>query len=84
MNHIVIMAGGRGLRLHPLTLKDPKPMLKIGDKPMIELLMERFAAQGFKNFTISVGYLADIIIDYFGDGRKWGWQVLSRTARKST
>ena len=63
------------MRLHPLTLKDPKPMLKVGSKPMIELLMERFSAQGFKSFVLSVGYLADVIINYFGDGRKWGWDI---------
>ena len=67
-NTVVIMAGGLGKRLHPLTLKTPKPMLKIWDKPILEIIIDRYKAQGFKNFVISVNYLSDIITGYFEDG----------------
>jgi len=67
-NTIVIMAGGLGTRLHPLTLDTPKPMLKIGDTPILESIIERFKSQGFKDFVISVNYLYEMITGYFGDG----------------
>lgn len=67
-NTVIIMAGGLGTRLHPLTLNTPKPMLKIGEKPILEAIIDRFIAQGFKNFVISVNYLSEAITEYFGDG----------------
>lgn len=72
---VFIMAGGFGTRLKPLTDHCPKPMLKIGGKPMLEILVERFAKTGFKNIYISTHYLPDIIRDYFGDGRHWGVNI---------
>jgi dTDP-glucose pyrophosphorylase len=67
-NTVVIMAGGLGTRLYPLTKKTPKPMIKVGDMPILETIIDRFKSQGFKNFVISVNYLSDIITNYFGDG----------------
>jgi dTDP-glucose pyrophosphorylase len=67
-NWVVIMAGGFGKRLMPLTENTPKPMLKIGGKPVIELLINTFITQGFHRFYISVNYLGDRIKDHFGDG----------------
>lgn len=67
-NPVVIMAGGFGTRLMPLTKTTPKPMLTVRGKPIIEHIIERFIAQGFHQFYISVHYKADQIISYFGDG----------------
>lgn len=64
----VIMAGGRGQRLLPLTENLPKPLLKIGEKPIIEHNIDRLSKYGIKKFHISVNYLAQTIINYFGDG----------------
>jgi dTDP-glucose pyrophosphorylase/predicted transcriptional regulator len=64
----LIMAGGRGERLRPLTDSLPKPMLKVGDKPIIEWNIDRLRQYGVKKFYISVKYLGEKIIDYFGDG----------------
>jgi dTDP-glucose pyrophosphorylase len=64
----LIMAGGRGERLKPFTDQVPKPMLKIGDKPIIEHNIDRLIAYGITEFYISVKYLKEQIMDYFGDG----------------
>lgn len=72
---VVIMAGGRGLRLHPLTEHCPKPMLKLGVKPMLQEIIEHFALQGFKKFKISVNYKAEVITDYFGDGSDFAVRI---------
>lgn len=74
-NPVFIMAGGFGTRLKPLTDTCPKPMLKIGGKPMLEILIERFAKTGFRNIYISTHYLPEVIMDYFGDGRRWGVNI---------
>lgn len=66
----IIMAGGEGKRLNPLTLKKPKPMLKIGDKPIIQYNIERLVKYGIKNISISVNYLKNDIIEEFEDGHK--------------
>lgn len=71
-NPVVIMAGGKGMRLRPYTESCPKPMLKVGNKPMLEILLERCIDSGFNKFFISVNYLKNQIIDYFEDGAKWG------------
>ena len=66
----VIMAGGKGKRMMPLTKNLPKPMLKINNKPMIRHIIEKAKGEGFKNFYISVNYLKDKIINYLKDGKK--------------
>ncbi|MCU4158142.1 nucleotidyltransferase family protein [Carboxylicivirga sp. A043] len=71
----VIMAGGKGERLRPLTDKTPKPMLPLGDKPIIEHNIDRLISFGIENIYISVNYLADQIIDYFGDGSSKGVNI---------
>ena len=63
------MAGGRGKRLLPLTEKTPKPMLKVGDKPIIEHNIDYLICFGIKNFWISINYLGEQITDYFGIGK---------------
>lgn len=71
----VIMAGGRGERLMPLTKNVPKPMLKIGDKPIIERNVEHLQKFGIKNICISVNYLGHIIQDHFKDGTSKGLNI---------
>lgn len=70
--HAVIMAGGKGERLRPLTDKVPKPMLPLGDKPIIEHNIDRLISFGINTITISVRYLSEQIISYFGDGSSKG------------
>jgi len=72
---VVIMAGGEGKRLRPLTDKIPKPMLKIGNKPLLEIIIEKLKKQGFKNFYISVNYQKEIIKKYFKNSKKFGVNI---------
>ena len=67
---MVIMAGGRGTRLGKHTQECPKPLLPIGDKPMLEYIIERAKAEGFEQFVLAIHYLGHMIEDYFGDGGK--------------
>jgi len=71
----VIVAGGLGTRLRPLTLKTPKPMLKIGKKPILEHLIDWNKKNGVKSFVICVSYLRENIEDYFKDGKKFGVDI---------
>ena len=72
---LVIMAGGKGRRLMPLTAETPKPMLPINGRPILEHIITKAISEGFKNITISVNYLANIIKDHFGDGSKYGINI---------
>jgi dTDP-glucose pyrophosphorylase len=72
---VVLMAGGRGQRLYPLTKDVPKPMLPIGGVPLIEIILRNLASQGFTNVHISVNYLADVIMGHIGDGSQLGLSV---------
>lgn len=74
-NPVVIMAGGLGTRLRPLTDNCPKPLLKIGDKPILERILGSFIHEGFRDFFISVNYKAEMIEDYFGDGSQWNIKI---------
>lgn len=71
-NPVFIMAGGFGTRLRPLTDNCPKPMLKIGDLPILEHILNQFIENGFHQFYFSTHYLAEQIRNYFGDGTEWG------------
>ena len=71
-NPVFLMAGGFGTRLYPLTQDCPKPLLKVGDKAILELILESFIEAGFKRFYVSTHYLPWMIQDHFGDGRRWG------------
>jgi dTDP-glucose pyrophosphorylase len=71
-NAVVIMAGGKGTRLRPHTEYCPKPMLPVGDQPMLEIILEQCIASGFRAFYFSVNYLKEQIIDHFDDGSRWG------------
>ena len=72
---MVIMAGGKGVRLRPFTENCPKPMLHVGGKPMLQHIIERAKTQGFKKFVISVNYLGQMIQDYFKDGSNYGVEI---------
>ncbi|MBN2165706.1 MAG: nucleotidyltransferase family protein [Marinilabiliaceae bacterium] len=73
--HAVLMAGGRGERLRPLTDDIPKPLLSIGDKSIIERNIDRLIRYGIESITITVRYLKEKIIDRIGDGSKWGIKI---------
>jgi dTDP-glucose pyrophosphorylase len=73
--HAIIMAGGKGERLRPLTEKTPKPMLPLGNKPIIEHIIDHLISYGIEIITISVGYLSEQIINYFGDGATKGIRI---------
>jgi len=64
-NYVVIMAGGKGTRLYPITKVVPKPLLPIGDKPVVHLIIESFQKNGFNNFIMSINYKKDYIKTYF-------------------
>ncbi len=74
-NPIFIMAGGFGTRLRPLTDNCPKPMLKVGEKPILEIVINRFIQAGFVNFFISPHYMPEVISQYFGDGTHLGVNI---------
>lgn len=74
-NWVVIMAGGLGSRLLPLTEDCPKPLLKVGGKPLLETILENFKEYGFQLFFLSVNYKAEMIKDYFGDGSCFGVEI---------
>lgn len=71
----VIMAGGKGMRLRPITEKIPKPMVEVDGRPLLQHLVEELAAAGIKNIFISVNYLSHIIENYFGDGSEYGVNI---------
>jgi dTDP-glucose pyrophosphorylase len=74
-NLMVIMAGGRGTRLHPHTENCPKPLLPIAGKPMLEHIINRAKLDGFTKFILAIHYLGEMIEAYFGDGTKLGIQI---------
>lgn len=74
-NVMVIMAGGRGARLHPLTENCPKPLLPVGGKPMLEHIIDRAKGEGITRFVIAVHYLGHMIEEYFGNGEKFGVEI---------
>ncbi|MCK5229672.1 MAG: CBS domain-containing protein, partial [Desulfobulbaceae bacterium] len=70
-NPVVLMAGGLGVRLGSLTKNSPKPLLYVGNQPVLQTILESFIAYGFHNFYFSVNYKAEMIEEFFGDGSKW-------------
>ncbi|WP_347361358.1 nucleotidyltransferase family protein, partial [Vibrio vulnificus] len=70
-----LMAGGFGTRLRPLTDNCPKPMLKIGNKPILETVIRSFIKAGFVNFYISTHYMPELIHAHFGDGSEFGVNI---------
>lgn len=74
-NWVLIMAGGLGSRLRPLTDDCPKPLLRVGNKPLLETIIGNFTEYGFRKFYLSVNYKAEMIEEYFGDGSRMGIQI---------
>jgi dTDP-glucose pyrophosphorylase len=74
-NPVVIMAGGLGSRLGDLTKETPKPMLQVGDRPMLRHLVEQFRDQNFRSFIFCLNYKKEVIKDYFGSGEKFGVNI---------
>ncbi len=72
---VVIMAGGQGVRLRPLTETTPKPMLTVGNKPILERILDRCGSAGLREIYLSVNYLAAQIQDHFEDGSRWGLTI---------
>ena len=74
-NLMVIMAGGKGSRLHPKTENCPKPMLPIAGKPILEHIIERAKIAGFSNFILAIHHLGHMIEEHFGDGNSLGVKI---------
>jgi dTDP-glucose pyrophosphorylase/predicted transcriptional regulator len=74
-NKVILMVGGLGTRLRPLTEETPKPMLKVGSKPILQTIIEKFAEYGYTNIVMCVNYKSHIIQDYFEDGSKFGVNI---------
>jgi dTDP-glucose pyrophosphorylase len=72
---VVIMAGGRGVRLEELTRETPKPMLRVGSRPLLETIIREYIQHGFRNFWLAVNYKADQIESHFGDGSEFGANI---------
>jgi dTDP-glucose pyrophosphorylase/predicted transcriptional regulator len=70
-NPVFLMAGGFGKRLHPLTLETPKPLLKVGSKPILQIILESFIDAGFHRFYISTHYKSEKVRDHFRNGDLW-------------
>lgn len=85
-NPVVLMAGGLGTRLRPLTNDCPKPLIKVGGRPILQTVLDGFRAQGFHRFYLSVNYKSCMIEEFFGDGRKWDVSIdyLRETKRLGT
>ncbi len=71
----IILAGGKGTRLKPYTIALPKPLVPVGDTPILELIIQQLAKNGFDHITIAVNHMADIIKAFFNDGTKWNIKI---------
>jgi NDP-mannose synthase len=68
----VVLAGGRGSRLRPYTVVLPKPLMPVGDRPMLDIVVRQLRRAGFERLTVATGYLAELIEAFFGDGGAYG------------
>lgn len=71
----VILAGGKGMRLRPYTTIFPKPLMPLGEKPILEIVVQQLKSAGIQHITFAVGYLAELIQAFFGKGEKWGLTI---------
>lgn len=71
----VILAGGKGTRLRPFTTSLPKPLVPVGEQPIIEVILRQLKQSGFRDVVISTGHLAELIQAFCGDGRRWGLKI---------
>ena len=72
---VVILAGGKGTRLQPYTTSFPKPLMPVGQYPILEILLRQLAREGFREVTLAVGHLAGLIQAYFKEGQDWGIRI---------
>lgn len=72
---VVILAGGRGRRLMPYTVVLPKPLMPIGDAPILEVVIKQLSRHGFREIILATGYLMELLRAYFNDGRKYGVKI---------
>src|SRR5438094_583587 len=73
--HAVILAGGKGTRLRPYTTVFPKPLMPVGDLPILEVVIRQLRAAGCSGVTLAVGHLAELLMAFFGDGGRWGLPI---------
>jgi NDP-sugar pyrophosphorylase family protein len=73
--HAVILAGGKGSRLRPYTVVLPKPLMPIGEYPILEVIIRQLVSQGFTHITLAVNHQAELIAAFFGNGSKWGISI---------
>jgi NDP-sugar pyrophosphorylase family protein len=71
----IILAGGKGTRLRPYTVALPKPLVPVGDRPILDIVLTQLARAGVKHVTMAVSHLAHLIMAYFGDGQRWGLKI---------
>lgn len=71
----VILAGGRGTRLAPYTTILPKPLMPVGDKPILDIVIHQLRYYGYTDITLAVGYLSELLMAYFGDGSRFGVSI---------
>lgn len=71
----IILAGGKGTRLKPYTTVIPKPLVPVGDKAILEILIAKLKKYGITDITVCINHLAELIMAYFGDGEKWGVKI---------
>jgi NDP-sugar pyrophosphorylase family protein len=72
---VIILAGGKGRRLNPYTVVLPKPLMPVGDFPILEILLRQLKGSNLVDITLAVGHLGNLIEAYFGDGSKWGIKI---------
>lgn len=71
----IILAGGRGTRLAPYTTVLPKPLMPVGERPILDIIISQLRYHGFTEITLAVGYLAELLMAYFGDGERFGVSI---------
>jgi NDP-sugar pyrophosphorylase family protein len=75
MKRVVVLAGGLGMRLRPYTAVLPKPLMPVGDRPVLDIVMRQLNHHGFNRVTIATGYLAELIEAFFRDGQEYGVEI---------
>ena len=72
----ILLAGGKGTRLRPYTISFPKPLVPVGDMPIMEIVVEQLAKAGFEEIIMAIGHFSELIQSFFGDGSKYGIKII--------